>query len=278
METLAHAKVNLGLSVLGRRPDGYHELHTLFATVSVADRVALEPRPDGIRLEVRGRSLPTGSANLAYRAAQAYLEAAGHPGGVRIVLEKHLPIAAGLGGGSADAAAVLRGLAALYPAGVALEPIARALGADVPFLLRGGLAEGRGVGERLVWLEPLEAHLVLVNPGVPVAAAEAYRHLRPEEWGEALPVAAVRAALLAGEAPPYFNSLEAPVFRRYPEVARLKAALVRRGLRGVLMSGSGSTVFGLARDAEEARWFAARLEADFPGFWVRAARLVVPSP
>ena len=124
MELLAPAKVNLGLSVLGRRPDGYHELHTLFAALSVGDRLWVEPAPQKVALEVRGAALSGGPDNLVYRAAVAYLEAAGWPGGVRVVLEKRLPLAAGLGGGSSDAAAVLRALAQLYPASLDLKALA----------------------------------------------------------------------------------------------------------------------------------------------------------
>lgn len=272
MELLAPAKVNLGLSVLGRREDGYHELHTLFAALDLADRLFIEPTPGGVRLEVAGADLPAGGDNLAYRAAWAYLEAAGWPGGVQIHLQKRLPLAAGLGGGSSDAAAVLLALSRLYPAPLDLPAIARRLGADVPFFLLGGMAEARGIGERLRAVEAVEAHVVLVNPGIAVSAASAYEGLRPEEWGPELDVAAILQALRSGQDPPYWNSLEAPVFRLEPAIAELKPILRAAGLRGVLMSGSGSTVFGLACDADEALFLARELQARFPRFWVRAAR------
>ncbi|WP_165364050.1 MULTISPECIES: 4-(cytidine 5'-diphospho)-2-C-methyl-D-erythritol kinase [unclassified Meiothermus] len=272
MERFSPAKVNLGLSVLGRRADGYHQLHTLFAALDVGDRIALEPVPQGVHLEVRGADLPTGPGNLAYRAAQAYLEAAGNPGGVRMLLEKRLPVAAGLGGGSGNAATVLLGLRQLYPAPLDLFPIARALGADVPFFLRGGLAEARGIGEVLSPLEPLRLHLVLVNPGLAVSATEAYQVTKPDDYAPELPVAAILAALKGGEEPPWWNSLEAPVFRLRPELAELKAALRAFGLRGVLMSGSGSTFLALASDPAQAQHLAARLRERFPRFWIRPAQ------
>lgn len=274
MELLAPAKVNLGLSVLGRLEGGYHELHTLFAALDLGDRLVVEPRPAGIALEVMGADLSAGPDNLVHKAAQAYLEAAGWPGGVWVGLEKRLPLAAGLGGGSSDAAAVLRALSGLYPAPLDLPAIARRLGADVPFFLLGGMAEGRGVGERLRPVEGAEAHLVLVNPGLAVSAASAYKALRPEEWGPELDLAGILEALRSGHNPPYWNSLEAPVFRLEPQVAELKFYLQAVGLRGVLMSGSGSTVFGLAHDAQEAQFYARQLQARFPQFWVRAARTV----
>jgi 4-diphosphocytidyl-2-C-methyl-D-erythritol kinase len=141
MERLAPGKVNLGLSLLGRRKDGYHELHTLFAALSFGDRVVVEPIPEGIAFQGR-----YGRRNLAYRAAEAYLERAGWPGGVRIVLEKELPEGAGLGGGSSDAAQVLLALKALYPAEVDLMALALSLGADVPFFLQGAWPRPEGWG------------------------------------------------------------------------------------------------------------------------------------
>jgi 4-diphosphocytidyl-2-C-methyl-D-erythritol kinase len=274
LEVQAPAKVNLGLSVLGRLPNGYHELHTLFAALEVADRVFVEPIPEGVELEVVGSALPGGPSNLAYRAAQAYLGAAGWPGGVRIRLEKKLPLAAGLGGGSSDAAAVLRALAEFYPADLDLFGLAFKLGADVPFFLSPGLAEGRGVGEKLRQLEPLSLNLVVVNPGIAVSAADAYRHLRPEEWQPELPLGALLEALRGGEELPYWNTLEKPVFRLEPALAQLKSELQKAGLFGVLMSGSGSTLFGLAKDADEAAFIAGKLGAKSPKFWVQATRTV----
>ncbi|GIW24994.1 4-(cytidine 5'-diphospho)-2-C-methyl-D-erythritol kinase [Meiothermus sp.] len=274
MELLAPAKVNLGLSVLGRRADGYHELHTIFAALQVGDRLHLEAIPEGVELEVGGADLPANTDNLVYKAAVAYLNAAGWPGGVKVVLEKNLPVAAGLGGGSSDAAAVLRGLSQLYPAALDLPALALGLGADVPFFLGAGLAEGRGVGEQLRPLEPLEAHLVLLNPGIAVSAAEAYRNLRPEEWQPELDVAGILAAIRAGEEPPYWNTLEQPVFRLVPYLQEIRLELRRAGLLGVLMSGSGSSLFGLAREAEEARFVAQTLRARYPRFWVVATQTV----
>lgn len=274
MEILAPAKVNLGLSVLGQRPDGYHELHTLFAALQVGDRLWVEAIPEGIELEVRGRGLPANPENLAYKAARAYLAAAGWPGGVRVVLEKNLPLAAGLGGGSSDAAAVLRALSQLYPSDLELPRLALELGADVPFFLEPGLAEGRGVGERLTALPPVQAALVLVNPGIAVSAAEAYKGLTPQMWQPELDVVGVVEAIQAGEEPPYWNTLERSVFRMHPYLEALKQELYRLGLRGVLMSGSGSTLFGLARDGAEAGYLAGVLRDKHPGFWVVATETV----
>ena len=269
----ARAKVNLGLAVTGRRPDGYHALHTIFATLDLADRVVLAKRERGISLSVSGPyPLPTGRENLAYRAAEAYLAAAGGAGGVEIWLEKAVPPGAGLGGGSADAAAVLRGLARLYPAPVDLAALARKLGADVPFLLKGGLAEARGVGEEIHLLGPLTAHLVLVKPPLMAPTARVYAALRPEDFGPALDVAAILAALKAGHPPPWRNDLEKAAFRLFPELAELKRRLTERG-HAALMSGSGSAFLIPVKGRDEGEMLAEALRKRFPGHWVRPATL-----
>lgn len=265
----APAKVNLGLSVVGKLPSGYHELHTLFAALQVGDGLEFSPIPEPvIVLSVDGAKLSAGPDNLAYKAAQAYLDGAGWPGGVSIHLEKRLPLAAGLGGGSSDAATTLLALSELYPSNLNLPALALKLGADVPFFLRSGLAEGGGVGERLLALEPVPLDLVLINPGISVSAASAYKELKAEEWGGKLDVLGILEALQQGQEPEYWNTLETPVFRLEPSLFELKAELTKQGLRGVLMSGSGSTLFGLAKDADKAKSIAAKLARRFPSFWI----------
>ncbi len=260
MERLAPAKVNLGLSVRFRREDGYHELHTLFASFSLADRLVVEPASEGLHFQG-----PYRRENLAYRAAALYLEAAGQPGGVRILLEKRIPEGAGLGGGSSDAAQVLLALQALYPAEVDLFALARALGADVPFFLLGRAAEARGVGERLKPLALPPVPAVVFFPGLKVPTPLIYRAVRPEDFGPDLPVGAILEALARGEEPPYWNSLEGPAFRLFPELKEVRGRMRALGLRGVLMSGSGSAFFGLAESPDHARWAAEAL-----GAWGRA--------
>jgi len=265
----ARAKTNLGLAVLGRRPDGYHELHTLFATLNLADRIRLEPLDRGIRLLIQGADLPADETNLAYRAALSYLEAARIPRGVRITLEKKIPVAAGLGGGSADAAAVLRGMERLFGAGVDLKALALKLGADVPFLLEGGLAEARGVGERIRPLPFRKLHFVLLNPGLSVATGEVYRALTPKDFGPPLFVEAILEALKKGEVPPWRNDLEPPAFRLHPRLALLKKELLSLGF-SPLLSGSGATFLVPLPDEATAREAARKLRLRYPDAWVRA--------
>ena len=271
MRVRAHAKVNLGLSVLGRRDDGFHDIDTVMARLALCDELTLEPIPGGIELEVKGAALPGGIDNLAYRAAALYLAAAAVPRGVRMVLDKRIPVAAGLGGGSSDAAAVLRALARLYPSDLELRHLATELGSDVPFFVEDVPAvRAQGRGERLIRLELPPLYLVLVNPGLEVSAAEAYAALT--RFTPPLDVPGLVDRLEAGAAPGYLNALQPGVVARYPEVASVLRALEAAGLRGVLMSGSGPTCFGLAASEAEAKSVAARLAREHPAWRVWAAR------
>jgi 4-diphosphocytidyl-2-C-methyl-D-erythritol kinase len=272
LKLFAPAKINLGLAVTGKLENGYHTLDTIFTTLNTGDVLSLEPQDTGITLEIVGSNLPTNSENLVYHAAERYLELAGIKAGVRLGLEKNLPIAAGLGGGSSDAAATLRGLSRIYPANVDLPALAKSLGADVPFLLEAvsghfTAARAQGIGEILEQLELPEVHLVLANPGVGITAKEAYVGLQGR-FGDPLEVAAIIKALEQNKAPPYRNDLEIPVLEAYPIVAAVKLELERIGLHGVLMSGSGSTCFGLARDAQHALEAASQLSRAHPNWWI----------
>ena len=230
--------------------------------------------PQGVTLEVTGEhttGVPTDASNLAYRAAELYLQAANISEGIGLMLEKHLPVAAGLGGGSADAAAVLHGLAELYPAGLDLFPLATQLGSDVGFFVFDvTAARAQGRGEVLEHLFVPKLHLVLVNPGVAVSAADAYGYLQQTSTG--LDVARISACLLDKREPNLHNDLAAGVTAQHPEIAEVLAALKKADLRGVSMSGSGSTCFGMADEPEHAQRVADALAEAHADWWVRAAQ------
>lgn len=274
----AGAKVNLVLEILGKREDGYHELATVMQAVDLSDRLVLE-ESDSLELRTTD-SIPTDRSNLAVRAAVALGRAAGVERGARITLDKRIPVAAGLGGGSTDAAAVLVGLNRLWKLGwpvAKLAAVAVELGMDVPFFLGGGAALGTGRGE---WLEPIEGMslaLVLVNPGFPVNTAEAYRAVTPALHTDGSRARAVAADLArgrrAGVAGRLYNALEMAVTPAHPEIARIKAALVAAGALGAAMSGSGATVFGVARSMDHARQIQARVTRGTWSAWaVRGLR------
>ena len=224
LSLFAPAKINLGLSVLGIVPSGqphagYHTLHTLMLPLDVGDTLEVWPA-DALRLEVRGADLPSDGRNLVYRAARAYLDAAGVQSGAEIVLHKSLPLASGLGGGSSDAASMLLALYRLYPAEVDLPALAARLGADVPFFLTPGAALVQGIGEQITCLNLPSISLVLLNPGTAISAADAYRWLdETAGFTPPLDVGAIRAALAGGQPLSYFNALQAGVLARHPEVA-----------------------------------------------------------
>lgn len=252
----AHAKVNLDLRVLGSRPDGFHELRTVFQTIELHDTLTCVERPGPFALKCRMPGVPLDDSNLVWRAAAALWKALGRPGDPQdatVTIDKAIPMESGLGGGSADAAAALAGLARLW-GGVPLtllREVAYGIGADVAFFLSGGTALGLGRGEEIYPLVDLPAHwIVIVRPPFGVSTAEAYGWYdedraaglkdEPREL-QVLPVPwPTRAAQMV-------NDLEPPVVRRHPEIQALKAALREGGAVAAAMSGSGSAVFGLFR-------------------------------
>ncbi|OGQ96617.1 MAG: 4-(cytidine 5'-diphospho)-2-C-methyl-D-erythritol kinase [Deltaproteobacteria bacterium RIFOXYD12_FULL_57_12] len=252
----APAKINLFLAVQGRRADGYHDIESLMQKLALADQLLLTAVRQGIRLRCPDSDLPTDDGNLAFRAARVFFEKTGLAAGVDIVLKKTIPTAAGLGGGSSDAAAVLRGLNELYGTGLAaaeLHALAGPLGADVPFfVMESAAAWATGIGDCLTPAPALDDCLVLlVNPGFPVSTKWAYESFALTRGGNPYILArgratgnipSVRKSLLPVE---LSNDLEEVTIQRFPLLGEIKQELLHSGADGVLMSGSGPTVFGL---------------------------------
>jgi 4-diphosphocytidyl-2-C-methyl-D-erythritol kinase len=271
------AKVNLALEVLSKRSDGYHEIATVMQAVDLFDRLILEAAPT-ISLEVDDSALPTDEENLAVRAARLLQQASGVEAGARIQLRKHIPVAAGLGGGSSDAAATLWGLNRLWGLRWPHERLAELavrLGMDVPFFLARGPALATGRGERLKRLPAAGGYaLVLVNPRVPVSTREVYERVplgwRAEPHGTRRLVEALKTRNAARVAAALTNNLEDLVTQSLPAVGRMKAALMAAGALGAVMSGSGPTVFGMARSLDHARQIRQRVNrADWASWAVR---------
>jgi 4-diphosphocytidyl-2-C-methyl-D-erythritol kinase len=252
----AHTKVNLDLRVLGTRADGYHELRTVFQTIDLHDTLTAQQKIGPFALKCRTAGVPLDEKNLVWRSAAALWKAIGRPGDPSdtiITIEKHIPLEAGLGGGSADAAAALHVLARLWggaPLSL-LREVASGIGSDVPFFLSGGTALGLGRGEEIYPLVDLPRHwIVIVRPPFGVSTAEAYAWYdedraagvrEPRSELQILPVPwPTRAAQM-------INDLEPPVMRRHPEIGAIKVALREAGAVAAAMSGSGSAVFGLFR-------------------------------
>ncbi len=261
----AAAKVNLALEVLSKRPDGYHEIATVMQAVDLSDRLVLE-EADDLALSAGASGVPSDERNLAFRAAVALRDAAGVKRGVRIALDKRIPVAAGLGGGSTDAAAVLVGLNRLW----ALRwPVARLaelgaeLGSDVPFFLYGGVAVATGRGERIEPVRGGALGLVLVNPKFAASTGEIYARVTPAMYTDGARTRRVVGALRTRRAAPVaeslYNGLEAAAVTAFPQIRQMEAALSAAGALGAMMSGSGPTVFGVARSYEHARQIRQRL-------------------
>jgi 4-diphosphocytidyl-2-C-methyl-D-erythritol kinase len=251
--------VNLALEVLGRRADGYHEIVTVMQGVELSDRVVLE-EAESLELRTTAPGIPTDASNLALRAAMVLREAAGVARGARITLDKRIPVAAGLGGGSTDAAATLLGLNRLWNLRWPLARLGEAavhLGMDVPFFLRGGAGLGTGRGEELNRIPGMALALVLVNPGYASSTLEAYGRVTAAMYTDGARARALAAALrskrLERVAGTLYNVLEGAVAPAQPEIGRMKAALLSAGALGASMSGSGPTVFGIARSLDHAR-------------------------
>jgi len=295
----APAKVNLLLRVLGRREDGFHELETLFQSIDFVDELTVELVGDSVELEVVGAGVGSPveypgprlddlgpvADNLAFRAAEAYRRGADLRSGVRIRLAKSIPAGAGLGGGSSDAAAVLRALSHLTDGAVANEALlvmGADLGSDVPFFLCDStLARARGRGEELTTLRSLpSADVVLVCPPVHVATARAYAALAKHRVSMGLPPRAPLERIpsdwdMVDEIAD--NDFEVLVANEYPEVRRALASLRDAGLTSVMLSGSGGACFGLATDASHASSTARRLREEL-GWRVLATRTLDELP
>lgn len=271
------AKINLGLFILGKRPDGFHDLETLFQMVSLYDSVELESRDNGIELVCDHPQVPTGEDNLMIRAARLLQEAFPDRTGLgcRMVLHKKIPMGAGLGGGSGNAAGVLRGLNWLWDLQLApaeLMKMAARLGSDVPFFLCAPAALGQGRGERLTPLQPHENFkVILVSPKVSMATSEVYQALNLDLTKNSKNIKILLEFLSQSNitrlGAHLHNDLEPVVIKRLPVINRIKQKLNSLNADGVLLSGSGSAVFGIFADAKEAeRAYVRCCEEDWESF------------
>ena len=266
MKISAPAKVNLYLSIGKSRPDGYHDLETVFQTVGLYDELVLERSRD-INIKTSGPQMPPdfpdGPKNIVWRAADEFFRAFRVPPGVTIALKKNIPVQAGLGGGSSDAAAALKGCARIFlkkmgpKEGKILHSIALKLGADVPFFLKGGCALAGGVGEKLSPLPCADFWAVIVNPAIGLSTREVYGWFdQAAGYRPLTPPPQIRKILdpirlrkpSKSWAGSVYNSFQDVVIRRVPEIAEAVSALLREGCSSALLSGSGSAVFGIVKD------------------------------
>jgi 4-diphosphocytidyl-2-C-methyl-D-erythritol kinase len=267
----APGKLNLHLRITGKRPDGYHEIESVFVPVALCDTLNISKIKQGLKVFCTGRELPEGPENLVYRAALSFFERTGIRGGARITLVKEIPISSGLGGGSSDAAATLKGLNTLWNdplPGKDLERLALFLGADVPFFLLQRPAIARGIGELL---EPLRVFpvfwYVIVSPVLMVSTAWAYGQVRlrltverNKNIVDILNAAALKIPDLL------LNDLESVTLSKYPFLCSIKESLLALGALGALMTGSGSSIFGVFDSEHKADEAGETLRRTWPNY------------
>ncbi len=284
LELKSPCKVNLLLNILGKRPDGFHELETVMHPVPLHDRLSFRRGGQGIQLTCSDPSLPTDSKNLVHRAASAFFQRFGISEAVQIHLEKNIPHAAGLGGGSGNAATTLSGINQLFGSSATpqnLFEIASALGSDVPFFLQNRPALATGRGEKIEPLDFFPAfrgfHILLVHPGFGISTPWSYQQLSrfPEalngKSGRALNlISLLRSTDLKNAASAFYNSLEAPALNKYPLLAVIQEFFRQNGAVITLMSGSGSTTFALTPDQSSGEELREKFIAKFgANFWAK---------
>jgi 4-diphosphocytidyl-2-C-methyl-D-erythritol kinase len=280
-QTFSPAKINLYLRIIGRRPDGFHQLETVMLPLDFGDTMTFEPRPEGIELLCDDPRLPVDKTNLVVRAAKRLAQHGRVKRGARIILQKRTPLAGGLGGGSSNAATALVGLNKLWNLNAPrseLDELAAGLGSDINFFLAGSAAICRGRGELVESIAcRLSATILLVNPGFGISTKWAYERwaairLTDKQPEVSLLLRGLSEDDLEAVSRSLYNSLEAPSMRKFPILQLLKEAMRAGGAAGTLMSGSGATVFGLFADASAAEVCADRIRQQFgPSMWTQIA-------
>ena len=264
LELKAYGKINLGLDVVRKREDGYHEVRMIMQTVNVYDKIIMDKCEEtGIRTETNLPYVPDGEGNLAYRAAKLLMDEFDIQDGVKIQIRKYIPVAAGMAGGSTDAAAVLVGMNRMFGLGLSKKELMERgvkLGADVPYCIMRGTALSEGIGEILTELPPTpQCHIVLAKPQVSVSTKAVYGKLRaneltPEQHPD---IDGMRAAIEAGNLDGVIerlgNVLELVTIPDHTEIGTIKEIMMAEGADGALMSGSGPTVFGIFKDEDAAK-------------------------
>ena len=263
LELKAYAKINLGLDVVRKREDGYHEVRMIMQTVNLYDRIDMDRTEDGvIKTETNLPFVPDGEGNLAWRAAKLLLDEAGIKDGVTIRIRKYIPVAAGMAGGSTDAAAVLVGVNRMFDLGFTKKELMERgvkLGADVPYCIMRGTALSEGIGEILTPLPPVpQCPVLIAKPSINVSTKFVYENLHLDQLSPADHpnidgiLTAIRDGQISGIAENLGNILETVTIKEYPIIQEIKDTMLRYGAIGSLMSGSGPTVFGLFPDQETA--------------------------
>lgn len=256
----AHAKINLSLDVLNKREDGYHTLQMIMQSIQLHDTISIHEIPSGVEINCEAPYVPNNSSNIAYKAAEAMINRYNITSGVRIEVEKRIPVAAGLAGGSTDAAAVIKGMNELFKLGAGpaeLMQLGKTIGADIPYCIIGKTALAEGIGEKLTPLAPFgNIPILLVKPRIGVSTAWVYKNFRLDKVlgkpDTSLLIKAIEAGDIRTVALNMRNVLESVTLKKYAIIDKIKTDLVEAGALGSMMSGSGPTVFGIFEDRKTA--------------------------
>lgn len=272
----SYAKINLALDILYKRDDGYHEINTIMQQIDLKDRVVIRNKDSGIDIQCNNKDVPIDRNNLVYKAWEKIREKTGINRGVGIIIDKKIPIAAGLAGGSSNGGAVLKGLNLLWDLNLSdeeLMEIGKKIGADVPFCIMGGTAWARGIGEKLTKLKGFSGYnILLANVGIPVSTEWVYKNMNLKSIHKRIDIEKVIKYMEEGNllklGQSIENVMESVVMTKYPQVKMVKEDMIKFGALGSLMSGSGPTVFGLFDDEEKLYRCKRELEKKVPNVFV----------
>lgn len=272
----SYAKINLALDILYKRDDGYHEINTIMQQIDLKDRVVIRNKDSGIDIQCNNKDVPIDRNNLVYKAWEKIREKTGINRGVGIIIDKKIPIAAGLAGGSSNGGAVLKGLNLLWDLNLSdeeLMEIGKKIGADVPFCIMGGTAWARGIGEKLTKLKGFSGYnILLANVGIPVSTEWVYKNMDLKSIHERIDIERIIKYMEEGNllklGQSIENVMESVVMTKYPQVKMVKEDMIKFGALGSLMSGSGPTVFGLFDDEEKLYRCKRELEKKVPNVFV----------
>lgn len=274
----SYSKINLALNILDKRKDGYHEVETIIQSINLADKVIITEEREGIKIKCNHPQVPVDSQSLAYKSAEKMLKKYGIERGVKIEIDKKIPLASGMAGGSANSATILVGINKLFSLNLSnevLREIGEELGTDVPFCIQNGTALAYQRGEKITLLPPINPPLwiVVINPGFKISTQWAYNNLDLEKVKRRKDnTKAMLTVLKEGKsqeiAKNLFNSFEELVIKKFPEIEKVKDRLINEGALGALMSGSGPTVFGIAQNKKEALQIYEKLKLEYKSIWV----------
>ncbi len=278
IEIYSYSKINLTLNILGKRQDGYHNIETIMQSINLTDRIFIKEEEEGIKVKCNHSQVPIDAQGLAYRSAEKILNRYKITKGVKIEIDKKIPLASGMAGGSANSASILVGINKLFTLNLSnedLRGIGEELGMDVPFCIQNGTALAYHRGEKVTPLSPVNPQLwiIIINPGFEIPTKWAYNNLdlsliKREKNNTKAMLEALKEGEARGIAKNLFNSFEELIIKKYPEIGKIKDRLIEEGALGALMSGSGPTVFGVAQNKEQAFKIYKKLKSEYKSIWV----------